>query len=224
MKKVFSNLFLIFVYPMRLLGKIKVNNFLSGLILGAIISLIVNVATVQIQEIIKKQRILEAVENEVLNNLIASNNILNLNSEYIKNKKAQNYLYTLKKYSRDLWEQSTEPLQYIAQLDRQTQNKIELYYSFTIPSSNATVDRIDYFTRDKLSNCFLQFGRLTVNETNACQSTYYNLLGLEELPAEWMSKGSYELLKVFHPTRDRLNNPFLRFIMGNEAMRPLVDK
>ncbi len=64
MKKVFSNVFLVFVYPLSFLRKMKVNNFLGGLILGAVISLIVNVATVQIQEKINKQRILEAVENE----------------------------------------------------------------------------------------------------------------------------------------------------------------
>lgn len=224
MKKVFSNLLLTILFPIRLIKKIPKNSFVSGLVFGAILSLVVNVITVQVQETIQKQRILEAVENEILNNLFMSNNVLKFNPEYIKNNKAPNFIYTTKKYSRDLWEQSTEPLQYIAQLDRETQNKISIYYAFTIPQSNALVDKIDYFTRDKLSNCFLKFASLTVTENNDCKTTYATLLIFEQTPAGWVSKGSYELLQFFHPTKDRLNDPFLRLIMGNQSTRPLSGK
>lgn len=224
MRKTFSNVILLFLYPMRFLKKMKLNNFLGGLILGAIISLIVNVATVQIQEIIKKQRILEAVENEILNNLLSANNAITLNNDYIKDKTSTNYLYTPRRYSRDLWEQSTEPLQYISQLKRDTQNKIALYYSLTVPSSNALLDKIDYITRDNLAKCFLKNNLMSPSEKDECRFNYETLLLFEQTPAGWISKSSFELLKDFHPTKDRQNNVFLRLIMGNEATRPLSDK
>lgn len=224
MKKVFSNLSLIFLFPMRFLRKVKINNFLGGLILGAIISLIVNIATVQIQEIIKKQRILEALENEILNNLLTANNILEFNNQYLKDKTEPLYLYSPKKYSRDLWEQSAEPLQYISQLDRETQNKISVYYSFVLPGSMVQVEKIDYIARERLFDCYLKIETLTATEKNQCSSLYTILISAETLPADWISKASYELLQVFQPTRDRQNNVFLRLILGNESTRPLSDK
>lgn len=224
MKKVFSNLSLIFLFPMRFLRKVKINNFLGGLILGAIVSLIVNVATVQIQEVIKKQRILEAIENEILNNLLTANNILEFNNQYLKDKTEPVYLYSPKKYSRDLWEQSTEPLQYISQLDREIQNKISAYYSFIVPVANVNVEKINNSAENELFDCYLKIEGLTATEKDQCDSLYRKLIFTETVPADWISKHSYELLQVFQPTRDRQNNVFLRLILGNESTRPLSDK
>lgn len=224
MKKVFSNVSLIFVYPMHFLRKMKINNFLGGLILGAMLSLVVNVATVQVQETINKQRILEAVENEILNNLFTARNILEFNNRYLKDKTEPVYLYSPKEYSRDLWEQSSEPLQYISQLDREIQNKVSTYYSFIIPVANVNVEKIKNSAENELFDCYLKIEELTTIEKGQCDSLYTKLIFTETLPAEWMSEHSYALLQVFQPTRDRQNNVFLRLIMGNEAVRPLVDK
>lgn len=223
MKKVFSSLILLLSFPARILKKTRLDNFFGGLIIGAIFSLLVNVVTVQVQEIIKKQRVYESIENEILNNLVTANNIIKLNSEDLNNKKEPSYLYTPRKYSRDIWEQSSDALQFISQLDRETQNKISLYYIFTIPSSNAVVEKIEYITRDKLADCFLKSGNLAEVEKSQCVSTYEILLSFEKLPAEWTSEASYELLQNFHPTKDRLNSFFLRLILGSESTRPLSD-
>src|SRR3989344_2005711 len=99
MKKVFSSLLLVFTLPPSIFKKTKIDNFLGGLILGAIFALIVNIVTVQVQEIIKKQRVYEAIENEVLNNLLTANNVVKLNSENIDNKAQANYLYSPRRYS-----------------------------------------------------------------------------------------------------------------------------
>lgn len=217
----------IFTSPLLLLKslrKTRIDNFLGGLILGAIFALIVNLVTVQVQEVIKKQRVYEAIENEVLNNLLTANNIVKLNTEDIDNKTQTNYLYSPRKYSKDLWVQSGEPLQYIAQLDRETQNKLSIYYSLTVPNSNAVVEKIENITDEKLADCFLRTGILTEAEKKECRDMYETLLIFERMPAEWMSKGSYELLQVFHPTKDRLNNFFLRLILGSESTRPLSGK
>ncbi len=221
MKKVFAPLLIIFFPLISLLRKTKLDNFVGGLIFGAVFSLVVNLATVQVQEMIQKQRVLEAIENEILNNLIQSNNVLKFNKQYMDDEKSTNFLKSPTKYSRDLWEQSTEPLKYIVQLDRETQSKIAVYYSFIIPNSNALVDKADYLTRDKLSECYWKLERATAVDNNECRSSYVALLRIEQLPAEWISKGSFELLKVFHPTKDRLNNLFLKFIMGDQSIRPL---
>ena len=217
----------VFSAPLILLKsikKIKINNFLGGLILGALFSLMVNFATVQIQEIINKQRVLEAIENEILNNLVMANNVIEANNKNLKNNTKAIYLYSPKKYSRDLWEQSGQPLLYTMELDRKIQNMISIYYSFTIPASNILIDKIDNFTQNKLTSCYFTFTLLTSDEAKKCDLAYGIVLRTETLPAEWISKSSFELLKVFHPTRDRLNNIFLRIMMGDQSTRPLADK
>lgn len=226
MKRIFSSVFLIFVYPTKFLKKIKINNFLGGLILGAIVTLIVNIATVQIQEGIKKQRILEAVENEILSNLLLASGTIKLNDEWVADKNNTNYLHYQKRYSSDLWEQSTEPLEYVSQLPRRLQNAINSYYTLTIPTSNELINKIDDFTRDKMGNCVLKIdlNLISSSERNECRNIYEFILIYDKTPAKWISNASFDLLKIFHPTQDRLNNFFLRLIMGNEAIRPLADK
>lgn len=224
MKKVFSNVLLIFIYPLRFLKKTRIDNFFGGLLLGALVSLLINVATVQIQEVIKKQRILEAIENEILNNLLNANNILKFNNQYLRDKTEPIYLYSPKKYSKDLWEQSTEPLQYISQLDREIQTKVSTYYSFIIPAANVNVEKINNSAENELFDCYLKIEGLTATEKDQCDSLYTKLIFTETFPADWISEHSYELLQVFQPTRYRQNNVFLRLIMGNETMRPLSDK
>lgn len=72
-KKVWSNIVLLFSFPVKLLKKSKFDNFVGGLIFGALFSLVVNVATVKIQEDINKQRALEAIEREMIFHTITAN-------------------------------------------------------------------------------------------------------------------------------------------------------
>jgi uncharacterized membrane protein YgaE (UPF0421/DUF939 family) len=72
MKKIIPNTLGTILIPIRLLKKISRNNFINGLIVGAICSLIVNIITVQVQEELQKQRILEAIENEIMTNMLQS--------------------------------------------------------------------------------------------------------------------------------------------------------
>ncbi len=97
MKKVFSSLILAVTFPVKLLKKTKVDNFVGGLIFGAIFSLVVNIVTVQIQETIQKQRILEAVENEILTNTLTANQIAKQNQDKIDKKEALNVFYETKR-------------------------------------------------------------------------------------------------------------------------------
>lgn len=221
MKKIFSTLILIISYPIKLLRRSKFDNFVGGLIFGALFSLLVNIFTFQIQEIIQKQRILEALENEIVSNALTAEQIAVQNKKNIEDKSGYNPFSYLDRYSRDLWEQSSEPLQYIAQLDQSIQIPLLGYYSWTIPSQNGMLTRLENFTADKLKNCSPIGEVINVNDSDYCRQWNAVLLDSERSIALDVAVESFKLLKIFHPTRDRLNNWFLKLIMGNKSTKIL---
>lgn len=208
------------------LRKIKINGFLGGIIIGALFSMLVNIFTVQVQEAISKQRILEAIENEITSNMLQASNVLTENNDTQQNNKGINNFHTFRKYSRDLWEQSTEPLQYIAQLDQETQIKLAGYYTISVPGANLVQDKFNDISGRMMSNCFDEYGVDVINGKLApCNKEYYKLLQLESLStSKDMFEQGYALLQQFHPTADRLNNWFLRLMMGDKSMRILSGK
>lgn len=218
MKKIFSSLILVITFPVKLLKKSKIDNFVGGLIFGAVFSLIVNVVTVRIQEIVQRQHILEAVENEITNNTLIANYIsqqtYDINKEY-------NPFYTIQKYSKDIWEQSSEPLQYISQLDQQTQIAVMGYYTTTVPLNNGMLNKLERITDEKLSNCIDFENILSETEKIKCSDSNNFMLELEKSTATEMAKQGFNLMEVFHPTKDRLDNWFLKLIMGTKSTRIL---
>lgn len=225
MKKIFSLLLIIINVPKRIIKRVKVDNFVAGLIFGAIFSLIVNVVTIQIQEMVQKQRILEALENEIASNMVQANSILKLNPEKSKKKEEYNIYYKPYIYSRDLWSQSSEPLQYTAQLPAKTQMAVSTYYSYLIPYSNSIQEKHKANLDRLYTICVDEFGVPVKGIQDKCNQGYWNVLNAEAyFPAEWVSDKSYELLQLFHPTADRLKNPYLRFLMGSDSMRILSGK
>lgn len=223
MKKIFSNFYLIFQSPFKLLKRTRVDNFLGGLIVGALFSLLVNIFTLQIQEEISKQRILEAIENEVATNMLQASNVLTENNDTQQKNMGINNFHTFRKYTRDLWEQSTEPLQYIAQLDSQTQIKLSVYYTITIPRANLLQDKLNSISDKLTDNCFDEYDvEVIQDKLTECNKAYYNLLQLEsDSTSKSLFNESYALLQQFHPTADRLNSRILRFLMGSQSMRIL---
>lgn len=220
MKKIFSPLLLIFTWPFKFLKKSKFDNFVSGLIFGAIFSLVVNILTVQVQEAIQRQRILEAIENEIASNYLRAGNLITQNSQEANKNIQNNFFYISQKYSSDIWTQSSEPLQYIAQLDQETQIKVVVYYSNLILNVNNFVDKANEIL-DKINDlCFsLETGERKENDT--CMTLSNLAREAENMAAEQVIKYSEDLFKVFHPTQDRLNSKFLRFMMGNKSIRML---
>ena len=166
MKKIIGSLILILFLPFRLIKKIKLNGFIAGTIFGAIFSLLVNVITIQLQEIIQKQRVLEAIENEVLNNLLQANNVIEFNNQYVQDENQMSYIDTPRKYSRDLWEQSSEPLQYIAQLDQQTQVALYGFYTISIPEANNMLDKANEIIKTYLDGCYPKFDLIGEKDNN----------------------------------------------------------
>ncbi len=220
MKKIFSTLLLVILFPIRQIKKIKKDNFLLGLIFGALFSLIVNIISMQIQGKVDKQRVFEAIENEIVSNLIQASG--NLSTANRQSDKDANPFITVRKFSRDIWEQSIEPLQYVAQLDSKNQILINSYYSYLIPETNAVIDMRNALYIKSMEDCY-NFNRvLTANEKEICNRKYHSYLDLNALyNSDDVFKKSSELLKTFHPTQDRLNSPILKFLMGSESMRIL---
>lgn len=221
MKKILSSFTLLWVLPIKFLKRSKFDNFVGGLIFGAIFSLLVNILTVQIQEKIQKQHILEAVENEITNNTLRANYILGTTH---KPDEQYNFLYTLQRYSSSLWDQSSEPLQYVTQLDQKTQIAVAGYYTITVPAHNNLLDRLERLTDEKLLNCDNLFKNLTTEEINSC--TQWNQIRneLEKSTALDMAKQGLEVMTIFHPTQDRLNDWFLKLVMGSKSTKILSGK
>lgn len=224
MKKVFSSLILAVTFPVKLLKKTKVDNFVGGLIFGAIFSLVVNIVTVQIQETIQKQRILEAVENEILTNTLTANQIAKQNQDKIDKKEAFNVFYGTQRYTRDIWTQSSEPLQYIAQLDQDNQSSLIGYYSTTVNLTNSLLDHLDKLADKEFEDCFNLWDKIDENKQKRCNEAYSMVLGLERDSALQIAQSGLDILGKFHPTQDRLNNWFLKLLMGDKSTMVLSGK
>ncbi len=220
MKKVLSSLILLVTFPVRLLKKTKVDNFVGGLIFGALFSLLVNIITVQIQERINKQRAFEALENEIMINMLQANEVIKTNDTAQKNNTSLNFFYFSLPYSVDFWTQSSEPLRYTAQLDQDTQGRIMLLYSSIYKNANGYINRTNNLIDQDLKNCFddnLKYKK----EDIECLKLENNIRITESLAADIVSQYSNEILEIFHPTQDRLENWFLKLLMGDKSTRIL---
>ena len=217
MKKIFNSLFLLIVYPIKLLRRSKFDNFVGGLMFGALFSLFVNVITIQLQEVIQRQRILEAVEQEIVGNLLQANNYITFVNDEIEGKKSPNIYYSIPTYEDRVWN-NAEALKYVVQLEPTIQTKLILYYRITVAWQNRAIIKHNEIISQELADCFLNVPESNIEN---CQLTYYSLLNAEVDSADSMFNDSKALLDLFHPTQDRLKNPLLRFFLGKNSMRIL---
>lgn len=226
MKKIFSSILLVFSFPFSVLKKTKIDNFVGGLIFGAVFSLVVNIATVQVQEMIQRQRNLEAIENEIVNNVLKASNVLSYNQDLIDKKQHPNFFFYTSKYSDDVWTQSSEPLQYLVQLDPEVYTSVAGFYTIYVKSTNQTIDKIDQLRRDRLTDCYFEYDNknTTDEEKQICDLWNEDTLRFEANSAGLLAKNGFEVLEKFHPTKDRLENPFLRFFIGDKSTRILSGK
>jgi hypothetical protein len=220
MRKVISSLLLVVGWPFRFLKKSKFDNFVGGLIFGAVFSLVVNIITVQIQEEINKQRALEALENEIMINVLQANNITKTNDEASKNNTPINFFYYSPTYSIDFWTQSSEPLRYTAQLDQDIQGRIMVLYSSIFKNANGYVNRTNNLIEQELPNCFTD-NFVYKQSDNNCIKLEATIRTSENLAADLVSQYGNEVLGYFHPTQDRLKSWPLRLLMGTKSTRIL---
>lgn len=225
MKRAFSLLILLFVVPFKKIKTLFKDNFLSGLIIGAIFSLLVNLISMQVQGLVDKQRVLEAIENEIISNSIHANGLASTALTQRKNKEKANIFLLPQKFSRDLWEQSIEPIQYVAQLNSKQQILINSYYTFTVPFNNQMIDLSNKQFIDSNKECFDFNKILSKVAQQECNENYYSFLdNIALYPGKMTGQAGFEVLDDFHPTQDRLKSPLLRFLMGSESMKVLSGK
>jgi hypothetical protein len=209
------------MYPFKKLKTITKDNFVGGAIFGALFSLIVNIVTIQVQEEVQKQRTLEAIEYEIYSNLSSAGTVFEGVTKYIEEERQPEYFYTYRKYRDDLWNQSAEPRQYIMQLDPETQAHILAYYT-AVPILNDIIEKIEKYELENISDCYdITVIELTDEKNETCQNMYLELRETEMNVAKQAFDLSTETLKYFHPTQDRLNNFWLRTLLGSKSIRIL---
>lgn len=73
-----------------------------------------------------------------------------------------------------------------------------------------------------MERCFDYSVILSPEESEECNRKFrLHLIEVGQYVQTDMAKRSQEVLNVFHPTRDRMNNPLLSFLMGRESMKIL---
>jgi len=185
--------------------------------------IIFSLTALLITDDITKQRALEAMENEIVNNLIQANNTVDANNKAIKNNVLPNFFYNYNTYSNNVWNNPLT-LQYFDQLEPSIQEKIVGYYAVYVRDENADIVKLSSLTSTYLQVCYPALNTVQLDEQtmNNCKIKYNDLLGTERNIAVTMSNQSFLFLKYFHPTKDRLSNWFLRLIMGNKGLPILV--
>lgn len=211
----------IFSYPLLLFRKLGKDTFVTGLIWGALFSLVVNVVTIQLQESLQRQRIFEAIENEILANMITAASVMEENDLIIENKQAPDYLKLPAIYNDEVW-RSSEALKYIVQLDPLIQAELYAYYNPYIMLTNWTGEKETLLAEQNLKDCYFDFGSLSSSMQQDCRNNYYNFLEAQSGAASGVYDWSDYMLDVFHPTQDRLNSSLLRLIMGKKAIGALI--
>jgi hypothetical protein len=217
MRRIINSLLLVLHWPFQLLRKTKTNSFVGGLMFGAIFSLVINVLTIQIQEVINRQRALEALENEMVVNLVHANNIINKYERLFGSGEHINYFYYSTPYSTDFWSQSGESLRYISQIGGQTQAGLMVYNTYILRNANAAVARANSILILDYPSCFTE--ELFFMEDDArCLNLVNTILTFEKFAADLVLEYGEEVLDNFRPTKDRLNSTLLRFLLGTEAV------
>jgi hypothetical protein len=200
--------------------KSKFDNFISGLFIGAVFSLLVNIATVQVQELITKQKVLEALEHEIMLHYIQSG-IKSKSIVKLRDKDENSNPFSFgQKYDTSVWD-SGITMGYLYDLDPSIQSIIEFYYPYTVYPNNKLLDNaesaINNIREKYVIECILEMN-------NNCDSTKLiydkapNFYEESQLSAaDFVNEQSFEVLEKFHPTQDRLDNIFLRMFMGTKT-------
>ncbi len=197
-------------------------NFLTGILIGAIFSLVVNLITNQVGEEIAKQKVQEALEIELVNQHLLANNII---SEYNKGnyKKSNFYYYTSHRFDNYIW-RSLGSTTFFYSLPSQIQAKLLTHYSVYIDSTNTL-----YANYDNVINDYETKYTICVFDNKACDAERVINNKVVDFYSYWQAnyattidKDVSSILQDFHPTKDRLNNPLLRLLMGSKALPILV--
>ncbi len=198
--------------------KTRWDNFMGGLIFGAIFSLAVNIITVQVQESINQQLYLEALENEIGIHLLHSVQNTDKNKRIIDNSTPPNFYEQPFIYQTRVWNNS-DGLRYLVKLNPEVQLAISAYYEYIVQPANGISIRNYELMDEKSKNCYWDFEILANNVKDQCVADYRSYLNVVNLGNLQIGEQSGDLLKIFHPTQDRLNDPIMRLLIGNKSVK-----
>jgi hypothetical protein len=216
---------LLIILPLRrlkgLFHKIEAN-FITGILIGAIFSLLVNILTNQIGESITRQKSLEALEIELNDHHFTNTSMVNFynSGDY---KKGALHVYIEHRYSDNIWK-SLGSTTFFYSLPPKTQGLLLSYYSSIIGGTNPALSNNDQIVRNyQTSYLVCQFS------SNDCtkEMDLYNKVSdfYNQQQYSWglfVDKYDFNISQEFHPTRDRLNDPILSFLMGKQSVKSLA--
>ncbi len=222
MKRIMNSLILLFLFPVKLLKKTRIDNFVGGLIFGAIFSLVVNIATVKIQEDINRQRVLESLERELVQQSLNANNAI-IDENNAKKSNDENYVIisTLgNMFPTRIWD-NLEANKYIFELPSTTAGLIEAHYVSYINSVNDHVESVMTDFDQMYKGCNATIEQMiskkdsrSIKECNdIARSAYY----IGNIFNESIIDHVDEIRKTFHPTQDRMSNWWLSLLLGKNA-------
>jgi hypothetical protein len=209
-----------------LFKKSKVDNFVGGLLIGALISIAINLFSMKIQEDISRQKALEAVEREMTYHLLDVKRIIN-QYEIFKTSSpsarlaADSIMNT--RFSTKVWD-NTEIYHYLLELDPKIAASLETHYEIIVKPLNSMLSDNEELYKRLYEPCKPFYEILT--QKKAQTLGYCNVVALDSTESEMkisygVIKSLDETKKLFHPTKDRLNNWWLKFLLGDKTVNIL---
>lgn len=204
----------------NLLKRIKTDNFIAGLIFGAIFSLVVNVFTVQFQEKLNAQRYYEALEQELILQFQRAKNVLHIVEGYKEEVNPEAVSLPLV-YDTNIWEEGSA-ISYLQRLPYEEQAALNVYYSSIIDYANSSIKEKKRLYEELYTEYWLCISK-AIDDCSVLQAAYKAYfrvyLFAHEGAAEMVHDGYLEVRKKgFHPTEDRMNSMLFRIMMGTKSM------
>lgn len=220
MKKIISSVASFILLPVRWLKKSKIDNFVGGLIVGAIFSLVVNIATVKVQEDINRQRVLESLEREIVGHLLDNNRTMEdqISLEDGSSGLEITELQVHRRLSTRVWENS-EVQKYIFELPTASAGEVEAYYENLIVPANDIRDKAEEEFKVAYKGCSYELGsqKDVDRPREECDAILLDLYIFHNAISEPIYESIVRISDVFHPTQDRIDSFWLRIFLGDNA-------
>ncbi len=215
-------------YVISFFRRVKFDNFIGGLIVGAIFSLVINIATVQVQESISKQRVLEALEREIVGHSLLTNSVYGELNDYIDSRDDSIVGYypnsIHQRLNTKVWE-SAEIDKYIFQLSPEASSHVSVHYT-VVNSINKLLDnyQAEFDTIfNKQCNTFFKLYDLDypLIDKKRCNDILEYQIKSTASAMSVVDEDAKKTIKIFHPAQDRLNSFWMKRVLGGESIEVL---
>lgn len=208
--------------------RIKLDNFVGGLIIGALFSLLINVFTVQTQEILAKQRALEALEREIVQHLLDVGTVFDeekrMQSDLDEGKHLAYSNIFSKRLDTRVWE-SAEAFKYIFQLDPDVSAELTIYYGTAVDATNQALNQtqrqLDEIYDQKCRPLNSILDESFVYDRNFCDAIVIKTANLYGNIYAYLPDNLRSVLAGFRPTQHRLDSFWLKLLLGSKSVEVL---